>query len=74
MTSDKVIAFIQVGLSVLLILGYFFVFSVVIFGRATIPADQLRLADTLFGSLSTLVGLVVNYWFSRQRPTSPTGG
>ena len=65
--GDRVVAAMQFLLSVLFTLGYFAVLGIVLFGRADIPIEQLRLVDTLFGVLSAVLVQQSGYWFSRQR-------
>lgn len=71
MNGERVIAFAQICLTVLFTLGFFLVTAIVLFGRASIPADQLRLADTLFGVLGTIMAQQSSYWFARQRVSPP---
>lgn len=66
-TQDRIVAIMQFTLSVLFSVGYFAVVLIVLFGRAELPAEQLRLADTLFGVLSAVLVQQSGYWFSRQR-------
>lgn len=66
-TQEKLVATMQFTLSVLFTIGYFFIVAIVLFGRAELPAEQLRLADTLFGVLSAVLVQQSGYWFSRQR-------
>lgn len=66
-TSEKITAIMQFALTVLFTFGYFFITAVVLFGRAEISPEQMRLADTLFGILSAVLVQQSGYWFSRQR-------
>lgn len=66
-TQDRIIAIMQFTLTLMFSVGYFAVVIIVLFGRAELPAEQLRLADTLFGVLSAVLVQQSGYWFSRQR-------
>lgn len=57
----------QFFLSLLFTIGYFVTLGIVLFGRADLPTDQIRLVDTLFGVLSAVLVQQSGYWFSRQR-------
>ena len=65
--SDRVVSFMQFFLSLLFTVGYFAILGLVLFGRAELPAEQIRLVDTLFGVLSAVLVQQSGYWFSRQR-------
>jgi hypothetical protein len=65
--AERLTAVMQFALSVVFSIGFFAVAFVVLFGRASIPPDQLRLADTLFGVLGAVLAQQSSYWFARQR-------
>lgn len=65
--NDRVVAGMQFFLSLLFTIGYFVTLGIVLFGRANLPAEQIRLVDTLFGVLSAVLVQQSGYWFSRQR-------
>lgn len=65
--GDRVVAGMQFLLSLLFTTGYFATLAIVLFGRAEIPPEQIRLLDTLFGVLSAVLVQQSGYWFSRQR-------
>lgn len=67
MNHDNLTAWMQLGLTVLFTVGFFGVTFVVVFGRAMIEPDLLRIADTLFGGLLTILMQQSSYWFARQR-------
>jgi hypothetical protein len=69
---EKLTAFMQFSLSVLFTIGYFAITYIVLTGRSDLAAEQLRLADTLFGVLSAVLVQQSGYWFSRQRPNGPS--
>lgn len=68
--SSKLVATMQFLLSLLFTVGFFAVMILVMFGRADIPPEQIRLADTLFGVLSAVLVQQSGYWFSRHRSTA----
>jgi hypothetical protein len=39
----------------------------VLLGRATLPAEQIRLAELLLVALTTILPQIISYWFARQR-------
>lgn len=67
MTNDTLTAWMQLALTVLFSLGFFGVTAVVLFGRAEIAPDLLRIADTLFGGMLAILTQQSAYWFARQR-------
>ena len=64
---EHIILTAQFLLTGTLFLGFFAVLTIVTLGKASITADQLRLADTMFGSLATMCAGACAYWFARQR-------
>lgn len=67
MKAENLTAWMQLSLTVLFTLGFFGVTFVVVFGRAAIDPELLRIADTLFGGLLTILMQQSSYWFARQR-------
>lgn len=61
----------QVVLSAIFIAGYFYILSMFLTGRVKIPSDYKEMVMTLLGVLTAGVGLVLSYWFQRQRPADP---
>lgn len=69
--TDKGIAYAQVTLSVVFLVGYFVVLSDFIHGRIAVPIEW---KDTLGALLSVLTAMVLqigNFWFSRSRESQP---
>jgi hypothetical protein len=60
-------AYFQATLSVVFILGYFFVLTLFLFGIVKVPGEYHDMMITLLGILSGSVGSLMNFWFSRQR-------
>lgn len=69
--NDRLTAYAQIALTILYAFGFFFTAAVVMFGRASVPPEQLRLLDTLFGALTAILTQQSAYWFARQRPGEP---
>lgn len=64
---EHVVLLAQLLLTGTLFIGFFVVLLAVTLGRATIPADQMRVMDTLCGVLGTLCTQAASYWFARMR-------
>ncbi|HSX78532.1 MAG TPA: hypothetical protein VLQ80_08190 [Candidatus Saccharimonadia bacterium] len=60
-------AYFQATLSIVFILGYFFVLTLFLFGIVKVPGEYHDMMITLLGILSGSVGSLMNFWFSRQR-------
>ena len=61
----------QVVLSGLFITGYFFLLWQFMGGHVYVPADYKDMFVTLLGVLTAGVGMVLSFWFQRQRPQEP---
>lgn len=70
--THRTAAFAQIGLSILFIVGYFSLVYLFLDGRIRTPAGWREVLMTLIGALTTGVGQILSYWFSRQR-TSVAG-
>jgi hypothetical protein len=67
----------QVLISALFIAGYFFLLWRFMEGHVKVPSDYKDMFMTLLGVLTAGVGIILAFWFQRQReqtPTPPTGG
>lgn len=67
MTGDRATAVMQFALTVIFLAGYFTIVAVVMLGRATLPAEHIRIAELLLVALTTILPQIVSYWFARQR-------
>lgn len=67
MNTDRVTLIAQLSITLVVVLGFFAMLGIVTMGRASIPSDQMRLADTLFGALCAVLVQIASYWFARQR-------
>ncbi len=57
----------QVVLSAIFIAGYFFLLWQFMKGNVRVPADYKDMYMTLLGVLTAGVGMILSFWFSRQR-------
>lgn len=67
----------QVMLSTVFILGYFFLLWQFMRGNVRVPIEYKDMFMTLLGVLTAGVGIILSFWFQRQReqtPPPPTGG
>lgn len=68
--TDKLMAWAQIGLSVLLFVATFiascYYFWMIHTGIA-LPADSIRSLESLLDKMWTACGIVVFFWFQRQR-------
>jgi Zn-dependent protease with chaperone function len=69
MSSDKTIATAQVGLSAVFLAGYFLMLALFLLGEIHTPPEWRDQLGILLGVLTAGVMLILNFWFSRHRPT-----
>lgn len=60
----------QVVLSALFIAGYFYLVIQFLQGKVHVPENYKDMFMTLLGVLTAGVMLILNFWFSRTRPTA----
>lgn len=65
--SEKATAYAQIILSIVFIVGYFWVLSEFIHGRISIDDKWKDTIGNLLSILTAAVLLILNYWFSRHR-------
>lgn len=65
--SDKATAYAQIILSVVFIIGYFWVLTDFVHGRVNIPIEWKDTLGNLLSILTAMVLQIGNYWFSRHR-------
>lgn len=68
---EGLVACMQFILSIAYVIGFFYVTDIVLTGGDKVEGDRLRLADQLFGSMTTILAVISGYWFSRQRGQPP---
>jgi Zn-dependent protease with chaperone function len=74
MSSDKTIATAQVGLSAVFLAGYFLMLALFLLGEIHTPPEWRDQLGILLGVLTAGVMLILNFWFSRHRPTGDGSG
>lgn len=65
--THRTVAFAQIGLSVLFIVGYFVVLALFLLGYIKTPEAWKEALIALLGVITGNIATVVGYWFSRQR-------
>jgi hypothetical protein len=65
--TDKLMAWAQIGLSVLFVLGTFVILALYELGYAHISVDQQKSFDSDMNWLTGACLIIVYFWFSRQR-------
>lgn len=65
--DPKFVAVAQILLSVVFIVGYFFVLALFILGYIQTPPTWKDALTALLGVITGSLGTIVGYWFSRQR-------
>lgn len=62
----------QVILSLAFIVGYFYLLREFMVGHVKVPADYKEMFMTLIGVLTAGVGMILSFWFQRQREQTST--
>lgn len=65
--THRATAYFQAGLSIIFIVGYFFVLSQFMYGRVKVPGEYHDMMIALIGVITGSLSTVVQFWFSRQR-------
>ena len=65
--SHRATAYFQAALSVIFIAGYFFVLFLFLSGHVRVPGEFHDMIQTLIGVLTGALGVIIQFWFSRQR-------
>lgn len=65
--APRVIAYAQIGLSVLFLAGYFAVLVVFLMGYVRTPPEWKEALIALLGVITGSVLTIVGFWFSRSR-------
>lgn len=71
--SHKATCLAQIILSAIFLGGYFTVLVLFITGQVHTPADWKDALQALLGVITAGVGLILSFWFARQRTNSPVG-
>lgn len=67
MNAERITLIAQLVLSLLVFSSFDIALYMAWFAQGEIPAERLRIVDTMVGSLGTLLTVVGAYWFARQR-------
>jgi len=67
--TDRVVAWAQIVLSVLYVAGYFVMLAMFLLGYIRTPVEWKDQLGVLIGVLTAGVMLILQFWFSRARPT-----
>ena len=70
MDNQKLVAYAQVGLSAIFIIGYFSILLMFLLGHVSVSLEWKDTIAALFGVVTAGVGVILAYWFARQRPAS----
>jgi len=65
--TNRIISMAQIILSVVFLGGYFSILIVFLLGFVRTPADWKDALVALLGVLTAGVGVILSFWFSRQR-------
>jgi hypothetical protein len=68
MDNQKLLAYAQITLSALFIVGYFTILIMFLTGNVTVSLEWKDTIAALFGVVTAGVGVILAYWFARQRP------
>lgn len=69
MTSARIVAGAQIGLSIVFLVGYFIMLTLFLLGHIRTPPDWRDQLSILLGVLTAGVTNVLAFWFSRSRST-----
>jgi protein-S-isoprenylcysteine O-methyltransferase Ste14 len=70
MDNQKLVAYAQVSLSALFIIGYFTILLLFLTGNVSVALEWKDTIAALFGVVTAGVGVILAYWFARQRPAN----
>lgn len=65
--NKRLIAWAQIGLSVLFVLGYFVILVLFLLGYIQTPPAWKDALTALLGVITASVVQIMGYWFARQR-------
>ena len=70
MDNQKLLAYAQISLSALFIIGYFTILFLFLTGHVSVSLEWKDTIAALFGVVTAGVGVILAYWFARQRPAN----
>jgi uncharacterized membrane protein YczE len=65
--THRATAYFQAALSIVFIIGYFLVLFLFLSGHVRVPGEFHDMIQTLIGVLTGALGVIIQFWFSRQR-------
>jgi hypothetical protein len=68
--SDRAIAIAQVCISIIFLVGYFFLLGMFVLGQAKVDPEYKDIVNSLLSVLTAGVGGILYFWFQRNRPTN----
>lgn len=68
--THRATAYFQALLSIIFVLAYFVVLMLFLTGHVRVPGEYHDMTQTLIGFLTGALGVVMQFWFSRQRVSS----
>lgn len=71
--NARVIAYAQIGLSAVFLLGYFAVLVLFVTGHIKTPPEWKEALIALLGVITGGIGTILAFWFSRSRHNEPPG-
>lgn len=74
MTSARSVAWAQVLLSAVFLAGYFAMLALFLLGHIKTPPEWKDQLGVLLGVLTAGVMLILQFWFSRSRPSDQKEG
>jgi hypothetical protein len=72
--SHKLTAYFQACLSVVFIVGYFYVLWLFLLGHVKVPGEYHDMVIALLGVITGALGTIIQFWFARQRVSSDPAG
>lgn len=69
---ERLLAYAQIGFSALVYLLFAVMLVLVYMNSTNLGEAQLATLNSLLDQLTILVAVITTYWFSRQRPSTPT--
>lgn len=69
--TARVQASAQVALSILFLAGYFAMLALFLLGKIYTPPEWRDQLGILLGVLTSGVLIIINFWFTRERPREP---
>lgn len=68
--SDRAIAFAQIAISIVFLVGYFFLLGMFVLGKARVDPEYKDIVNSLLSVLTAGVGAILYFWFQRSRPNA----